>query len=495
MDHKAKQSALSNRRAGKEGSHLLRGVLRELPDLPAPSRGEQHVEAQDWLPGHMARKAGGSKAYRGLGLMGPLLMGSGIGSSISLGLRPAGRFDARMAWAATHSNKWVAACAPQEDGVKLPQANDEDEDALATVCDRLLLTPERPQTTLTAEAETLRVPRSTLRRDTIEVAAAVFSAGTYSWQRFLQVLQVKLDGPMCVKNCVYDETPVRLRLLPKKEQKTSKESTGMGLGNVGGDKSLGKVLQTSYSLGFLLEHRESGQMQFLYGNVPTCLQCLERTRGEDLAAAQESIISSIPGLDDVCELFDVSIDLTTADRYLANDKCERGLQQLHPNDTPHHYSCEVHKAAACTTWALRPLDADVSGMIAASLVLRNAGSLSKFRDTLMQVIRSSLVVNYAVCPTEPEWLTNHRAQVYDLFLSLNVAREDSVSGLRKQRATQRSILCHYLAGDLTDAARVEFFTHGVDMSEEQVLQILDPKLSWLSFGWAVDRGIASCYYC
>ena len=97
----------------------------------------------------------------------------------------------------------------------------------------------------------------------------------------------------------------------------------------------------------------------------------------------------------------MSIDLTTADCYLANDKCERGLQQLHPNDTPHHHSCEVHKAATCTTWALQPLDTDVSRLIAASLVLRNAGSLAKFRDTLLAVIRSSLVVNYAVCPTEP----------------------------------------------------------------------------------------------
>jgi hypothetical protein len=142
---------------------------------------------------------------------------------------------------------------------------------------------------------------------------------------------------------VYDETPVKLRLRARSSVEASSK-----LQPPGGEKALAKVLQTRFSVGILVQRKQTHRQTFWQGAVPTVLQALERTRGEDLCAAQAAIIASLPDWDSVAQLCDVSIDLSTADRYLANNKAERGLQDLRDFDVPLHFDCEVHKVSTAT---------------------------------------------------------------------------------------------------------------------------------------------------
>ena len=462
--------SLSQRRSGRTGSHLLRQALREVSVEAAganrASRGQRRDNSSgEALPSYICRLSESSQSSRRGRLQGAHELAVAAQhsqtSQLSILFTRTPLFAQLQRAAAQHARTQTAQAG------KTWQCSDED--SLGAVCDRLLFTAERPQSTLTAEAELLRIPRTTFRRDMVDTASAVHVAAMYSWAVLFERVLCKIsDGAweflMFVKNRVYDETPIKLRLHPKPQQQGAP-----GMRPVGGDKSLAKVLQTKFSLGFLVRHRESSEMLFWSGVVPTTLQALERTRGEDLCAAQAAVISSVPGIDDMAHAAKLSVDLTTADRYLANGKAERGLQGMRPGDTPLHFDCEVHKASTATSWMLKPVDSHVSGMIAASLVLRNAGSLAQFRNTLLEVIQESLVMNYAPCPTDSE---AHRQEIYDLFLGLNLVREDSVSGLRKQRAAQRAVLSHYLAGDLTDPLCVQFCTRGANLSEDEALHIV-----------------------
>jgi hypothetical protein len=101
---------------------------------------------------------------------------------------------------------------------------------------------------------------------------------------------------------------------------------------------------------------------------------------------------------------------------------------------------------------LQPLEKDTFGLIAAALVLGNAGSLAWLRLHLYQEIRSRLKINYTPSPTSS---VEHREQIYDLFLGLNLLRTETLSSARRQRSAQRAILGRFLAGDVWDDSCVE----------------------------------------
>ena len=342
------------------------------------------------------------------------------------------------------------------------------DDFNSQLCDRLLFTPARPQTSLTGEADARGTARNTLRGDLQCTASAVWQLGSASWNAHLRMLKDhvqsgKLEVVAVFKSRVYDETPLKLRV----PTNASQQSTSVGGSKA--DSCIAKIMQTRFRIGVLVKHCSSGSRLYYKGIVPTILQGLERTRGEDICLSQKQIIDSVPLLDEVAQLAKLSVDASTADRYLANAQAEIGLRLHRPWDTPLHVDCEVHKASTCVTWALRGVDTHVSGLISASLVLRQAGSLASFREHLMAEIESNFLIVHGAAPQGH--VKAFRQEVYATFLEGQLAREQDAKNLEHRRAAQKAILDRFLRGDL-EQETVQLFTHGVTATEDEVLAVI-----------------------
>ena len=112
----------------------------------------------------------------------------------------------------------------------------------------------------------------------------------------------------------------------------------------------------------------------------------------------------------------------------------------------------------------------ISGLISASLVLRQAGALARFREELFSEICSNLLVVHG--PPREGSAKEFREQVYTMFLSATVTRPDDLSAVQKRRALQKAILNRFLCGDLTEAT-VEFYTGPIDATESQILRAIE----------------------
>ena len=423
-------------RCGQRGSHLLRAAFR---DLEIPDREQRNPEGQ-------LEAASGSA--------GPFERPGVDLQALCQPLLCTGTF--------LQNHLMLSACKRLVNS-PVPDPDDVDE----KLCDRFLFTPARPQTSLTAEADSLHVERSALRGDLTSTAAAVWQLGCQAWSSHLHMLkgmvhagQVEIAG---VFKCrVYDETPLKLRVPTNASQQ--RQTVGSKA-----DTCIAKVMQTRFKIGVLVKQVATGSRLFYKGVVPTVLQGLERTRGEDICLSQRRIIDSVAVLDQLASLSKISVDVSTSDRYVANAKAEVGLQILRPADTPLHADCEVHKASTCVTWALNGVEHHVSGLIACSIVLRQAGSLASFRQHLLEEIESDFLIVHGEPPKGHAEV--FRAEVYATFLEGQVAREQDAKRLQQRRASQKAILDRFLCGDL-EGQTVQFFLRIVDATEADAWTVL-----------------------
>ena len=430
------QDGRAQNRSGKKGSHLLRAALRAV-ELPEGVLGPE-------LPLEAVTELTTANSQAGLSYAEMCQPLSVTGTSLQKQLI-------------------LSACKKFcNDGSSKPA----DVEAMDSICNRFLFTPWRPQSSLTAEADKLKVARASLRSDLLSTASAVWQAGLAAWEANIHTVCDRIksggfQGIALIKARVYDETPLKLRV-----ESTSSQQVQVG---AKAEACVAKVMQTRFRVGVLIKEMSSGRLCFFKGIVPTVLQALERTRGEDICLSQSRIISSIPGLDAAHAMFRHNLDLTTADRYMANAKAESGLQSLRPWDVPLHIDCQVHKVSTSVTWALKVSERHVSGLIASSLVLRQAGALASFREHLLAEIQSNFLVVHGR-PSDDR-AEEYREQVYAMFLSTDLAREADVLQLQDRRAQQKAVLSRFLCGDLQDPC-VHFYTGSVHATEDQLLHVL-----------------------
>ncbi|CAE7200397.1 unnamed protein product [Symbiodinium microadriaticum] len=356
-------------------------------------------------------------------------------------------------------------CAPTPSDQNTPEDMDKDKD----VCNRLLFTPARPQSTLSSEAASLGVSRVTLREDLVATACAAWQAGCMSWSANLaSVVRGIQDGKLhCVallKQRLYDETPLKLRV-PTDDNKFHQLGAKA-------DSCVAKIMQTRYRIGVVVRDLATDQHIFVKGLVPTLLHALQRTRGQDICLSQQRVIESVPEVDQLaslCEPDGISVDITTADRYVANPAAEAALQQLRPEDCALHTDCEVHRLSTSINWSLEDVSHHVSGLIATSLVLRQAGCLARFRDHLCDEIESRLVITHG--PPAGGREQAYREAVYAAFLGLDVCRPQDKKSLRSRTASQKAVLEYFMCGDLQGEA-VQVFTRGLDATQPEVMALV-----------------------
>ena len=428
-------------RTGKTGSHILRRLLKSLP--PREKSGNA---------------ASGSSSSR-IALPQDSISARGSFADVCMPLMAVG--------SPLQKQLMVSACKYFCPGTDPKGGSFGDDEGVAQTCDRFLFTPSRPQSSLKSEADSINYKRGVLHNDLLTTASAVWQAGTGAWNLNLSKICNMIRAGACrgvalLKCRVYDETPLKVRVEPESTQ------TRAMFGSKG-DQCIAKIMQTRFKIGCVIEDRRSQDLFYFSGIVPTVLQALERTRGEDIARSQSDILSSVPELDRAAEMFNVCVDISVTDRYLANAKAEAELQALRPQDIPLHVDCEIHKASTSINWMMNVAEQHVSGILAASLVLRQAGSLGCFREHLFEEIKSSLLVVHGNAPTGAA--QEYRKQIYDLFLSSDLSRQEDVNRTAVRRATQRAILDRFLCGDL-QGSTVQFFTGGLDVSTEDVLTVI-----------------------
>ena len=294
-----KPDGRSKNRLGQRGSHLLRAAFRALPGQLQPVQ-----PAQAAPQASVGRQNNNSP---------PLGMPSVDLDSLCTPLVSAGTI--------LQSELMMSACKQFYAGAPAK------DDAELKICDRLLFTPARPRTSLTAEADGMKTHRTSFRNDLLCAASAVWQLGCGAWGAHLRMLKNRIEaGALKVvavlKGRVYDETPLKLRVRTADSQQAPWASKS--------DSCIAKIMQTRYKIGLVVQDTSTGKRLYYRGMVPTLLQGLERTRAEDICLSQRKVLNSIPMLDEITANAKISLDITAADRYLANARAEAGLRLDRP---------------------------------------------------------------------------------------------------------------------------------------------------------------------
>ena len=278
--------------------------------------------------------------------------------------------------------------------------------------------------------------RSVLNRAAI---CSLLSAGSL-WGSLFHKICEKVDRHewqpiLFVKKTRYDETPSKLRL--PCEDNASQEQA-----------KFAKAFQFELSFHILVKDIQASKFLHFAGRMPCDLSVCDRTTAECTKAVILKHLDSVPELKRIADLFQTKLQLTTIDRYSANFKAERSVQQDDPTWKRATFPCNIHRIAQVSIVTTNLMDRDVSGMIATNLSFDTSGTLHKLRDILRAIFESDLVIYYA-SPPDP----THRYAVYDVFLPMTHDHKSHiVGGPRKHhllRQIQRSILDATLNGDLS----------------------------------------------
>ena len=165
-------------------------------------------------------------------------------------------------------------------------------------------------TSAAAVSSFLGTSKTHVQRTLVGSASAVLHIGASLWGAWLSILNKMSTGDaatfepvLLVEKLKYDETPSKVRVLETSEAtymspvlKKSPEELLLGDDLAKFKAAIGsttdvqtathaKVLQTQHEVATLLRNKQSGDYCFVRGQVPTNLQVMDRTTGENIQAA------------------------------------------------------------------------------------------------------------------------------------------------------------------------------------------------------------------
>ena len=146
---------------------------------------------------------------------------------------------------------------------------------------------------------------------------------------------------------------------------------------------------------------------------PCALNIVDRNTGACLREQQLRISDASKAM----TLFKARLRATCTDRGSGNAPCERALaaERFKWPQGRVQWACEVHKTATIHEEVLnvQPLDATISGMIRTALALRSGTGMQRFREALVQEVRSRLQV---LCGPPPREATAYRRTMLNMFV-------------------------------------------------------------------------------
>ena len=228
-----------------------------------------------------------------------------------------------------------------------------------------------------------------------------------------------------------------------------------------------KLLQSEIKLAMLFQSRAPGQVpSFLLvsGSVPTALQAMDRSTGENQRQCIYENICVVPELRRLYEGFPLRYRVSCTDRYGANFRTESGLSAdgYLPELTNSHWPCDTHKSATVLSTALRSVPDDVTGLVNTGLTVGALGSLKQLRDLLNQVLFQELQIKQDLPPASAK---AHRDEIYRLFLPV----EGVLPAVRRLNRKRRYILASFLNGHLNDQPPTHFCDIDCCASKDETL--------------------------
>lgn len=148
-------------------------------------------------------------------------------------------------------------------------------------------------------------------------------------------------------------------------------------------KQLSKILQVDVRLGLLVEEISTGKMLLVHTTLPCPLQVGNRGTAKTLAAMLKTL-KEVPLLQNLINLFPITLHLHTRDRASANlraeaaERVERGWVLGFP--------CFVHNSNSAIGKAMALISQALSGAIAFGLAQRPLGVPAMFRASIVKVL-------------------------------------------------------------------------------------------------------------
>ena len=198
------------------------------------------------------------------------------------------------------------------------------------------------------------------------VACAALESSGFLWSGLLQKVRtlVQRDGceaRLCVLTRSYDETPLKLRFresaVPVSPLAQLLSETQKAQGGVAA-----KLLQTKLGLSFLLFSPEQKRYLQICGQVPSCLQVMEKGTASLVKQCQTQLWSILPELKATADMFDLKLRIPCTDRHPSNIAAERSMQSDDPSWVSAHMLCNIHRVASAEKATAELLDSHLSGM-------------------------------------------------------------------------------------------------------------------------------------
>ncbi|CAE7260889.1 unnamed protein product [Symbiodinium sp. CCMP2592] len=327
----------------------------------------------------------------------------------------------------------------------LPEPREKDN---CETVDRMLFAPGRKVASFSALSEKCQIGPQQISYRVRRLACVVTEGSKYLIEcMFDEILSAVRANAMKIvavfEKRRYDETPLPVKL----------------------DSRRAKIMQTEVTLALLLEDVEKGIRLFLRFRVPSPLRALDATTAENIRALLLDACF-FPGVQRLAAHAAHHYVLVTTDRYGANMAAERNLDcdPGWPKPAKVHLPCDVHKVSQAQTAQHDLIDREITGMVAAAVLLGDSGETVRFRSCVMRAIEQSLEVCYGHAPTG--FVREYQQTVHDLYLGLPT---DDSEDFRKRRLLQRAILKHFFNGDL-QSSKIQHWTLNLQLTRDDVLQ-------------------------
>ncbi|CAE7758147.1 unnamed protein product, partial [Symbiodinium necroappetens] len=192
--------------------------------------------------------------------------------------------------------------------------------------------------------------------------------------------------------------------------------------------------------------------------MPTILVSLDACTAETLLQCQRDLEQSVPELLRLCRESTLNLQLICTHRAGPNVKAECGMQLLDPSCKRSHAFCKAHKLAQVQSQCSLLVDSFVTGIIALSVGMQMAGSTSRMRDVLTDVLISRLDIVVGEPPDEDPDAAAYRDAVLDLCLGDTTDQGDDGMTTARLRRKQRLILSSFFRSSDLRLRRIQYVT-------------------------------------
>ena len=346
----------------------------------------------------------------------------------------------------------------------------------------LIFQPYRGYCSFQRDSDALKISRWQLIRCLIRSASVFKNCSSKLLGNFFAEVKQKISsthrGLLFIAKFRFDETPSKISVedllsssIPNPlahHHKTARSS-----------KQLCKLLQTEFSVSVVLQANDFKEPMMLSTSVPTLLQVLDRTTGNNIRQALEQSWNAIPELQSCMEGFDFKCLLFNTDEYGANDLAQWGMQLTRPGWLRLSTLCDIHKGSTCQGSVFSLAGPSISAVINLALSMTPAGSLGTMQSMLCDILTARFELRVGSPPYRPD-ADIFRTNLLDLYLSVpsSFALQVGTSISSRQRMKfseklkQRKIIEFFLNDDLRDHQRIiHWCKPGQYNSYDEALQI------------------------